>query len=364
MCPKTPCPGSSPFPDGPAATFNDRVREFWDWFQQTSPTLRAAIRDQDGDELNRLTIEKVSRLFPGFAWVYGPGQDESGLSFTLSGEGIEHKQLLALHWLEMAPQIDGWHFHASRQAATRAGGIVTLDGHEFQAKEFWVTPEVDEDKEQVNLTIWHPLWPELDLRQKHAITFIFLDEALGEYGTGWWTGTIRLENDRLEGAFPIWELHDFISEVSREYGWEKYLPGEACSLFKIEPEDENFPRSDLFTLLTVAPNLFEEHREAKGDLPDPLVDTGATYLYVAYDSGYAPAGEELETRCEIEEALDAALKAESSGRCIGGGMGLRRTYVDLLIYDGERSMEIIRETLRALGLPGDTALEFFASQAA
>ena len=64
------------------------------------------------------TDEMMNQLLPGFAWVYGPGAagyGEPGRSLTLSGEGVSHRQLLAVYWASRAPRLDGWTFYASRQ---------------------------------------------------------------------------------------------------------------------------------------------------------------------------------------------------------------------------------------------------------
>jgi len=41
-------------------------------------------------------------------------------------------------------------------------------------------------------------------------------------------------------------------------------------------------------------------------------------------------------------------------------MGTEFGYVDLLIYDGARSLAIVRETIKVLKLPSGTMIEYFA----
>ncbi len=68
----------------------------------------------------------VNELSPGFAWVFGPGADGIGHSFTLSGEGVIHRQLLALQWLSRAPVINGWTFYAARQPGPISGHTIEI----------------------------------------------------------------------------------------------------------------------------------------------------------------------------------------------------------------------------------------------
>ncbi|RYD23352.1 MAG: hypothetical protein EOP88_04585 [Verrucomicrobiaceae bacterium] len=225
-----------------------------------------------------------------------------------------------------------------------------------------MTPSIDAEEERLDLTIWHPLWPQIEKRLQWQITFLFLDEMLGEYGPGWWIGEIRFGNDRLADSFPLEELREFAEETSAREGWKKYPPGECYTMFNIRPSEKVFPRSDLLTLSTVVPRLFQDHREAQGKLDDPLKNTGADYLYISIPKDFLPAGHEVDKRYEIEDALDSALKSRNSGRCVGGGLGRERAYVDLLIYDGQRSLDIIAETLKARDLPKGTTIEYFAKE--
>jgi hypothetical protein len=92
------------------------------------------------------------------------------------------------------------------------------------------------------------------------------------------------------------------------------------------------------------------------------MEIGADYLYIAIPKKYFPIGAETDARGEIEDKLEAALASKSSGRCIGGGLGLHHGYVDLLIFDGKRSIEIIREVLQTFDFPEGTSIEYFASE--
>ncbi|WAC19963.1 hypothetical protein OVA24_01045 [Luteolibacter sp. SL250] len=347
-------------PENRENTFNDRVRRFWNWFQQVAPEFRQAIDDGRCGDLTDVTSQKVHELFPGFAWVYGPGE-HGGHSFTLSGEGVESRQLLALHWLSLAPRIEGWTFHASRQPGNPEG-YFEIGGTKFEAKGMWVTPVIDEEDERIDLTIWHPEWPRIEERQRWTVVFLFLDEALGEYGTKWWIGQIRFGDDRLAESFPLSELPEYVSGISAAKGWKKYPPGEAHNLFRISPGERSFPRGDLMTLSTAVPHLFYDYQKAEGQLDDPFEGVGADYIYVRIPNGFLESGREVEQRAELEDVLDEALRKHAAGRLVGGGMGNRNCYVDLLIYDGKKSLDLVVGALGAYRLPKGATIEYFAKE--
>jgi hypothetical protein len=103
-------------------TFNERARAFWSWYTSVAARFYAAIEAGRCADLTDETSAKVDELLPGFAWVFGPGPDRQGHSFTLSGEGIEHRQLLAQQWLALAPKIEGWTFYVPRVRPARSRG--------------------------------------------------------------------------------------------------------------------------------------------------------------------------------------------------------------------------------------------------
>jgi hypothetical protein len=82
---------------------------------------------------------------------------------------------------------------------------------------------------------------------------------------------------------------------------------------------------------------------------------------LSFESSHLPKGKEVDTRYALAETIGAALQRENSGRDLGGAIGTRRTYLDFVIYDGSRSLEIIREAARSAGIPADTRLEYLAA---
>ncbi len=343
-------------------TFNDRVRRFWDWFQTVAQEFRETIDAGRCGDLAEVTARKVRELGPGFAWVYGPGKD-GGHSFTLSGEGVEGSQLLALHWLSLAPRMDGWTFHAARQPGNPDGSF-KIGGTDFEAKAMWVTPVVDEENESIDLTVWHPEWPRIAEKQRWMVVFLFLDEALGEYGTKWWIGRISFGDDRLADSFPLSELPEYVEEIKASRGWRKFPPGESTLLFTMKRPARPFARGDLMTLSTMAPHLFYDYEDAEGQLADPFKGQGADYIYIRIPNEFLEPGKEIEQRTALEDALDEVLRENGSGRSIGGGQGVRCCYVDLLIYDGRKSLDLVMGAFPARDFPKGAAIAYFAKEKA
>ncbi len=349
----------SPVPGN--ATFKTRVESYWNWFTQVAPRFYQTIEKGQCPSLAPEVSAKVDELLPGLAWVFGPGPD-GGHSFTFSGEGVLHHQLLSLYCVSRAPQLHGWTFYPSRQPNFTEGFVIDIGGHKFDPKEFWITPAINQESKKLDIVAWHPLLIHLPENDRMRPLFLFLDEFLGEFGTGQWIGTIDLSDSRLADAIPLNELPSFIGKVAGDTGWKKLPPGEEATLYRLQQPHDRFPRGDIIIGTTMHPRLLNEYLRASGALPDPLAGTGADYVYAAFDVRILPRGEQSAARGVIEDALNLALRNAQSGRLLGGAFGARYAYIDLLLFDGQNSLAIVRDVLRQQNLPAGTAINFFAKE--
>jgi hypothetical protein len=120
-----------------------------------------------------------------------------------------------------------------------------------------------------------------------------------------------------------------------------------------------FPQADSYSKTTQNRQLVREYFGHRGRFTDPLLTRGAAYLFLSIPITWLPKGEETIVLERAEDAVSAALKARRQGVVIGRGLGLHRAYLDLMVVDGERSIETILEAAHAGGLPKETELRFF-----
>ena len=342
--------------------FKTRVQRFWNWYAEVAPRFFDTIEAGKCSTLADEVSAKVDELIPGFAWVFGPGENSKGHSFTLSGEGNLHRQLLALYWLAQAPNLPGWTFYAARQPGSIKGHYIEIGGRKFDPLEFWITPFVNRDQEKLDITVWHPLFDKLPQGERWTILFLFLDEVLGEYGTQQWIGEIKLDPKRLADSMPLEEIGEFLRRIQAEHGWKKLPPGESGVVYQFEEQHARYLRGDIVIGSTMHPRLINEYAKAEGELEDPLKGTGADYVFVAFDASILPAGHEADARGKIEDALDQPLRAWASGRLLGGAWGRTNAYIDLLLVDGAASIEIVQQLMRDRALPPGSSINYFARE--
>lgn len=337
-------------------TFKARVDRFWKWFASNSEAMLSAIDDKRCGDLQDDVSRQVDGLGPGFGWVFGPGENGARHSFTLTGEGVVERQILAQYWQSRSPQLPGWSIYGSRQPSRETPTWeLHIDEDSFKPAAFWCSVFLDEQDEEFDITVWHPLFAKLPKEEHFRVLFIVLDELLGEFGTQRWIGEIKISKERLAESMPVAELRDYVNAETARRGWKLIPPGEKWSLFRFESA-EDFPRGDVLTWNTAVPALVHETFDSKGSPSDLLEGTGAEFLFVKLPAEVFPRGREVETRGEVEDALDTALKGEASGMVVGGSLGPSGGYIDLLALDGSNSVNTIQRVTGKLSLAKGTAL--------
>lgn len=360
-------PTKVPTTAAPPAEFNfkQRVEAFWVWYSSVAERFYQTIEDKQCGSLSDEVSDKVEELLPGMAWVFGPGPERQGHSFTLSGEGIQPKQMLAAYWLSRAPAIPGWTFYASRQPDLSPGGFTLGMGEiNFKPIEFWVTPEIDEEGECVHLSIWHPLADQVEMRTCQTALYLILDEIFGEFGTDRWIGRPDFSKAKLAESMPISELKEFVDTAAAARGWKMRTPCDSWVSYRITAEGAkpDVPRGDVFAGSTRFNTGTRDFSRDPANYKDPFAALSAHWIYLSLDVSSLPAGREVDARGEMEDVIIEALEAAHSGTTLGGASGSRSAYIDFLIYDGSHSIAIIREAAQRAGMPEGTRIEFAGAE--
>ena len=101
------------------------------------------------------------------------------------------------------------------------------------------------------------------------------------------------------------------------------------------------------------------HADPESFFSERFTSFGELFCYVKLDGSEGLDEEKFADKAEIEDALDGALRAHACGAFIGGGTGLKYSYVDLALSDTERGIDVVREVLRAGNVPKRSWIQFF-----
>lgn len=342
-------------------TFKTRVESFWLWFAEHADRLYETIETGDSESLTDEMVAMMQDTLPEMSWVFGPGEG-GGHSLTVTGEGDVPKQILAAAWLEQAVELKGWTFYASRQPSSpeelRTMEIAISETEAIDADSFLVATTPNDEAQKFDIIAWHPLLSKVPDEHHMTLLFLLLDEALGEFGTEQWLGAIDLQPIPDDAkSMSVVDLPAFLDQAQRYHGWEKIAPLEAYTAYQPKSQSTG-PRGDTIAGTTMTPNLVFELIENKGKLKDnPLAGTGAEFAYLRFPTSMLPSGQEADTRGNIEDAIHDVLQAQFSGQVTGGACGIRESYVDMILLDGQQSHDLVNATVEKLCLRGNPKLE-------
>jgi hypothetical protein len=196
-------------PGEPAAA----IASFWDWWASTgrdavTSAIEAREPERVADELN----EAVGTIHPDLAWEVGAG-DLAQHVLVVTAEGDPELRPLASRWLRSCPAVDEtWEYAASRQPSRELGDIVLGIGDREVA---FCDIRVGARREGVHLevSVYHPLFVDLDEQLRAQVAFLALDAALGEDDVEAWVGEISCTTEPPLDGFPLTGLRSVVRDL-------------------------------------------------------------------------------------------------------------------------------------------------------
>jgi hypothetical protein len=349
-----------------------KIDHWWEQFTTKAPALTDLFRGKKKWDLPGWMNDTLQAISPHLMWEYGPAVRGPGHRLVITPEAHKELRPLTNAILDRAPEIAGWEFYPYRLAEdlesagqtveARTGG--SLDGVTVEAR-------IGEGN-RIDLTFRSPVTKGEDDRQAGNVAFVATESLLGEQALDRWVGAIEVgalpRRGRMTGTVPLKRLKDTFDALVGSIR-DRLPPGPLLDvaadakwfLVKLEPEQaDDYPeRSDLFVSGTLDVDLWKAMHARMPFYSERYSRCGETFAYVKIEGTEGPGELKLEDRKVIEDALDTALTADKLGVHIGGGTGLRYSYVDLALTDLARGVEVVRRTLREGKVPTRTWVLFF-----
>jgi len=125
------------------------------------------------------------------------------------------------------------------------------------------------------------------------------------------------------------------------------------------PADDYPQRQDLFVAIGTNQGLWRALHEDNGFYSERYSRHGESFCYLKLDGSAGLDEEKFPDRASIEDALNETLVPARVGCVIGGGTGLRYSYIDLALADVDAAVPLINSRLRAGNINRRTWLLFF-----
>lgn len=196
-------------------SIDDGIRAFWDWWATARDRVVSAIEVERNfsEDLVADIGAHVDAIQDGMSWELCPGATARH-AFCLSPNGDAEVRLVTEVWRQRGPAPDEvWEYHAARQR--RDGGSIEMEGVDIDRDDFVVSYEVDENRERIDATYFHPRFADLPEERHSTVLFLLLDSALGEDGVERWLGTIEPATEAPEGAVPFEQFLAAVAELER-----------------------------------------------------------------------------------------------------------------------------------------------------
>ena len=186
--------------------------DFWTWWAGARGRIEQAIETGSFD---RKLVDEVSKAVqsvdPRLAWEFSAGRG-SKHALTLSPEGNPMSRPAAVAWLAAAPPADDtWHYFASRQPSPTTEGAFEVGGEHVKVSDMRAITTWDPTRRRLGVRLWHPVFGRAEEGLRQQVSFLFLDDLLGEEDVERWIGEIEVLDAPISGRTP----EELRAEVTR-----------------------------------------------------------------------------------------------------------------------------------------------------
>jgi hypothetical protein len=349
---------------------HDTIDAWWTAFAAQTNDLRELFKQRKEWDLPAWMHEHLGAISPDLMWEFGQAIHCEGHRLVITAEWRRHLRPLVKEILRRAPRLDGWEFYPYRLAENfdlaeqtveaRTGGSI--------AKTFF-RAEVN-NVHKINLQYLAKNYKSGGDKQAFHDVFVATETLLGEEILDRWIGAIEvapLDNgpDEPQGIRDLKYVVDgLIESVKQQLPEVPYyrLPDDTrWSAIKLTPEEsEDYPHQwDMFVGTTMILPMWQNAHNNHSFDSERFSRHGEVFCYLKIDGSDGLEGSQFADKDQIIEAVDAALREHETGCYVGGGTGLRYSYLDFALIDVARGARVITHVLREGNIPKRSWILFF-----
>jgi len=366
-----------------------RIDAWWTEFRRRSDEIKLIFQGKSSRDLPEWMHTHFSAINPRIMWEYGPALQGTGHRLAITSEATHHLRPLVDVILDRAPTIDGWEFYPYRPAEDVAVAVLSAESRAKMNIADYRAKVRRGNHHRVDVCYYSGcIADENDSSHLHG-AFVATESLLGEEYLDQWIGTIEVKplkraswGKRLLGIEPSDDKHlipldrlkatvDALIESMREqlpkdphYLWPDSAQWTLWELNPVESTDDYINQQDLIVARSPNRTMWTAAHSDDVFFSNRFSRAGETFCYVKIDgsNGLGEAG--FADKAEIEDAIDEILKPNMLGCAIGGGTGLRYSYIDIALVDLKKGIEAVRRRLQKGIVPKRSWIQFFDSSLA
>ncbi|MDH3307254.1 MAG: hypothetical protein OEO77_07030 [Acidimicrobiia bacterium] len=347
----------------------DAMDSWWSEFAARADDLNAMFGGGAAFDLVEWMKTGLGRVHPDLMWEYGPAVDQPGHRLVITPEHRYELTEMTRTLVGRAPAIEGWEFypgrlpetpeHAAQMVESRTGG--SLDGVTVS-----ITPGSD------RLIDLH--YVSTSPTAEHD-AFVATETLLGEAVLNTWVGAVTAGRPKRglfsrsgPDAVPVGEFPPALDSVRRTIlgsgrasPFHEWVADTEWSLFQLQPKagDDFAGTADLAVAVAASADLWKATHGATRFASERFSRQGERFVYVKIDGSEGLDGSVFEGRDDIEDALTAVLTPAGLGCVVGGGTGLRYSYIDLALTDLDGGLAAVQTCLESGRIPNRTWILFY-----
>ncbi|MDH2427649.1 DUF695 domain-containing protein [Sphaerisporangium sp. TRM90804] len=199
------------------------IAAFWAWWEQARPGLGPLVGTGDVTGLAERVEPAVAALDPSLVWDVVPGTTARH-ALVVSAGGDPELRPLAHRWARAAPPADAdWEYHPSRPAGADVSALVLdVAGRAFSLDKLVLGLRVPNGSPRVDVSVYHPLFPDLDDDTRMEAAVLALDSVLGEDEVARWVGDIVAAGFEPIDAVSAVHLPAVVADLASGYQDEQW----------------------------------------------------------------------------------------------------------------------------------------------
>jgi hypothetical protein len=348
------------------------IDNWWRAFQGKTSDLSALFHRKSEWDLVRWMHDYLGEVDPRLMWEYGPARSQEGHRLVITPESHRWLRPVVRSLLERAPKIAGWEFYPNRLPEDVPQAILAVEGRVGVNITGAVVAASVVPGRKIDLWFDFP-HQRFDVQTARNASFVASETLMGEYVLDTWIGAISLVSDSPEAKLrplPMDRAQATVGALVRSI--QEQLPATRLAdisaeeprwsslQVEVQEEADDYPaREDLIYATVLDVEMFRNVHSGLIFTSSCHSRCGELFCYLKLDAVDVPNNQRVEFRGVIEDELNPALTAAKVGGCIGGGSGLRYSYIDLALTDLNGAVPIIRKVLADHRVPLRTWLLFF-----
>lgn len=229
---------------------------------------------------------------------------------------------------------------------------ITDNGVEYTAKDFIVYYEIDAVNKNISIKVYCELFKNISVAEKEKYTYLMLNYFLGQLELELRITDIEIIDEPCddENVCLMSSLYENVSDIVVDYDWPDYEdPTYIYYAYKLDKDCiEERVHKDIYLVHTSHPKLFEELNQSGKQIQEELKLLGGEYGYIYYE--HTQEKEDIALYRQIlEKEINNMVYDLKIARTIGGALGQKYAYINLIVFDRYLMMGAINKINEKLG---------------